>query len=496
VRRTPNERTKNMAIKLRVVSEHYRDLGENRSRVFGVNGGSVGRAPDNDWVLPDSKRVVSGHHFVVQYHGGKYWLSDTSTNGVFVNDADDPVSVQGRYELRDGDRLRVGDYAIVVSVDSRIDFLPASSDAHSADKHMGGDIGHSLDLDALLTPRDADESGSLPLHNVFGLKVNTEARAALLEALQRSVDAPGAAGGGGDGAHGGRADSAVPPMFAPTATQPVSPHALTRLQAMSAAPTASETAVPPTTAPPPLPEWSMRTRQITRDELADALARRQSRADARERAVPFHQQASTWTDLKSAVHAFCRGAGIDPHSLTPEAQAMLPLVAGQVLRETIVGLNDVALARTSGPAGAKVAAVPTPAGGSSNPLRTSTSVEQAIQRLFESHNRLYAGPVDSLRDVLQETKEHEAALSAGMRAGLAAVLEQLSPSNIADQFEQGRARTLTPGQDPRPKYWEHYAELYRLLRQQAGPDELPHPFVEAFGQEYARARVQLRTRRS
>ena len=101
-----------------------------------------------------------------------------------------------------------------------------------------------------------------------------------------------------------------------------------------------------------------------------------------------------------------------------------------------------------------------------------------------------------MRDVLQETKEHEAALAAGMRAGLAAVLEQLSPVNIADQFEHGRARSLVPGQDPRPKYWEHYAELYRLLRQQAGPDELPHPFIEAFGQEYARARAQLRTRRS
>ena len=63
-----------MALKLRVISEHYRELGENRSRVFGVNGGSVGRAPDHDWVLPDARRVVSGHHCVVQYHGGKFWL--------------------------------------------------------------------------------------------------------------------------------------------------------------------------------------------------------------------------------------------------------------------------------------------------------------------------------------------------------------------------------------------------------------------------------------
>ena len=180
----------------------------------------------------------------------------------------------------------------------------------------------------------------------------------------------------------------------------------------------------------PPPEWALRTRQITREELVEALARRQSRADERERAVPFYQQASTWSDLRSAVQAFCRGAGIDAGALTPEAQAMLPLVAGQLLREAVVGLGDIALARTSGLAGAKVAAVPAAPGGSSNPLRTSTSVEQAIQRLFESHNRLYAGPVDSLRDVLQETKEHEAALAAGMRAGLAAVLEQLSPASV------------------------------------------------------------------
>ena len=468
-----------MAIKLRVISEHQRELGEHRSRVFGVNGGTVGRAPDNDWVLPDSRRVVSGHHCVVQYHGGKYWLQDISTNGVYVNDAEEPVaSSGGRVELHDGDRLRIGDYDIAVVVDQRIDFLPASSEEHSAAKHLDAGIAHNLDLDSLLSPRDAGESGSLPLHNAFGVKVNSQARAALLEALQRSVaEQP---------ASGEQQDSVVP-SFAPTATQRVTP------TAANGTPRKAESSAPVSTPPP---EWALRTRQITREELVEALARRQSRADERERAVPFYQQASTWSDLRSAVQAFCRGAGIDPAALTPEAQAMLPLVAGQLLREAVVGLGDIALARSSGLAGAKLAGVPAAPGGSSNPLRTSTSVEQAIQRLFESHNRLYAGPVDSLRDVLQETREHEAALAAGMRAGLAAVLEQLSPASVADQFEQGRARMLAPGQDPRPKYWEFYADFYRLLKQQAGAEDLPGPFVDAFGQEYSRVRASLRTRRN
>ena len=149
-----------MAIKLRVISDHYRELGENRSRVFGVNGGTVGRAPGNDWVLPDPRRVVSGHHFEVQFHSGKYWLIDTSTNGVFVNDADDPASDTGRVELNDGDRLRVGDYDILVSVDNRIDFLPATGEEQSAAKHLDSGLGHNLNFDNLLTPRETEASGS------------------------------------------------------------------------------------------------------------------------------------------------------------------------------------------------------------------------------------------------------------------------------------------------------------------------------------------------
>jgi type VI secretion system protein len=468
-----------MAIKLRVISEHYRELGENRSRVFGVNGGTVGRAPGNDWVLPDPRRVVSGHHFEVQCHGGKYWLIDTSTNGVFVNDADDPASATGRIELNDGDRLRVGDYDILDSLDHRSDFLPATGDEQSAAKHLDAGIGHSLNFDNLLTPRETSESGSLPIGNAFGVRLNVESRAKLLETLQRTVESSGESSF--DPTRTGRIDSAVPGMEPADGGEPAAaPLPLGR----------------PAATAPGNQDWALRTRQIPREELEDALSRRRTRVDARERSIPFHQQASTWTDLRSAVQAFCRGAGIDPATLSPEAQAMLPLVAGQLLREAVVGLNDILRARTTGAVAAAVAAVPAAPGSSSNPLRSSTSIEQALQRLFESHGRLFAGPVDSLRDVLQDMRDHETALAAGMKAGLDSVLGQLSPVNVSDQFEQGRARQLAPGQDPRPRYWEHYSEFYRLLTQQtAGTDEMPRSFTEAFEFEYARVRGDLRQKR-
>ena len=463
-----------MAIKLRVISDQYRELGEHRTRVFGVNGGTIGRAPDNDWILPDPQRLVSGHHCEIEYRTGSYWLKDTSTNGVYVNDKDAPVSTSGPVVLRDGDRLRIGDYEIVVSIDDRIDFLPAAAEEHSAARHIGADIGAHLDLNSLFAPRDPAESGSISVRNAFGLKVPNDFHGS---------------------SSGGVLQADVPPDAPPP---PVAGRSTPRARPAAPAPAAFPAPTPaPLPAQLPAPatttaDWALKTRAITRQELADALARRQSRLDARQQTLPFHQQASTWEDLRSAVQAFCRGAGIDPSSLTPEACAMLPLLAGQLLREAVVGLNDLQLARSAAPPAAANSDAATASVG--NPLRTSSSVEQALQRLFESHGRLYGGPVEALRDVMQDVKDHEVAMNAGMRAGIQAVLAQLAPGNVADQFEQGRARALAPGQDPRPRYWVHYAEFYRVIAQGTAGG-VPHPFAEAFARAYDETRAGLRASR-
>ena len=38
-----------------------------------------------DWTLPDRNRVISGKHCEVRFYDGAYWLTDTSTNGTFLN---------------------------------------------------------------------------------------------------------------------------------------------------------------------------------------------------------------------------------------------------------------------------------------------------------------------------------------------------------------------------------------------------------------------------
>jgi type VI secretion system FHA domain protein len=116
-----------MPLKLRVISDHYKSLGPRRSQLFGVTGGTVGRASNNDWVLPDTNNFVSSHHAKVIFRAGKWLLEDTSRNGVFLNSSDQPLAQTGPAKLEDGDRLKIGEYDVLVSIDEHSDFSPDAS---------------------------------------------------------------------------------------------------------------------------------------------------------------------------------------------------------------------------------------------------------------------------------------------------------------------------------------------------------------------------------
>src|ERR1700722_11549891 len=106
-----------MALKLTILSDQREQLGALSSIVLGVGGGGIGRASDNDWVLPDPMRYLSAHHARVQFKNGAYLLLDTSTNGVYVNDESAPIGRRGTHLLRHGDILRFGNYQVSVSID-------------------------------------------------------------------------------------------------------------------------------------------------------------------------------------------------------------------------------------------------------------------------------------------------------------------------------------------------------------------------------------------
>src|ERR1700690_4511256 len=162
-----------MALRLRVVSEHANPLGEKATKVFGVHGGTIGRATDNEWILPDPERYLSGKHARVDFRAGTYILVDTSSNGTYVNGAQVPLGKYHDYQLKDGDYVRLGEYELLVSIDKSNDFPPeesaivaydGQSPSSSVKKSTANDLGADLDWSQLLetTAVAMTESGSRP----------------------------------------------------------------------------------------------------------------------------------------------------------------------------------------------------------------------------------------------------------------------------------------------------------------------------------------------
>jgi type VI secretion system FHA domain protein len=103
-----------MILTLEVIGEQAQDLGAAGRKVFNAIGGTIGRLPDNDWVFPDP--YVSGRHALIRYLNGKYFIEDTSTNGVFVNTPDQRISRTESHQLHDGDVVYIDAYQIKVTI--------------------------------------------------------------------------------------------------------------------------------------------------------------------------------------------------------------------------------------------------------------------------------------------------------------------------------------------------------------------------------------------
>jgi type VI secretion system FHA domain protein len=107
-----------MPLRLEIISEHREIVGDDAIREFREDGGTIGRSLQNDWILPDPDRFISGRHATIDYKGGIYYLVDTSTNGVYVNGDCEPIGNGNPRRLFNGDTLRFGDFEMVVSIDS------------------------------------------------------------------------------------------------------------------------------------------------------------------------------------------------------------------------------------------------------------------------------------------------------------------------------------------------------------------------------------------
>jgi type VI secretion system protein len=436
-----------MALRLRVVSEHASRLGEQATKVFGVHGGTLGRATDNEWILPDPERYLSGKHARIDFRAGTYVLVDTSSNGTYVNGAQVPLGKYHDYTLRDGDYIRLGEYELLVSIDKSNDFPPeesaivaydGQSPSSAVKKSTADDLGADLDLSQLLEPSDllAGDSGVRPR-----------------DAYGQSLSGSGRSG---------------PPSY-----------------------------------PPPEPEadasgtpWHMMTRPLKVEGAKSDAKGEGNRADGS--AGSAHPAARGQSpvlfegDFDVGLTAFCRGAGIDPQNITSEARAAALQLAGQLLREAVLGLMDLNQSRNEFRNRFRIS--PPANDGPESPLNFSRGVDEALVRLLTTLSTR-AGSVEAIRQNFRELKAQNTATLTATRAAFEEFLGRVDPKELEERFDRATKRGVFGSQN-KAKYWDLYAEMFVGLAQRPA-DGYPHLFTETFAKAFeAKLRTLVPPRRS
>jgi type VI secretion system protein len=460
-----------MALKLRVISDHYKALGKRSSQLFGVTGGRIGRAQDNDWILPDPDRYVSSHHCKVSFRAGSWVLEDTSTNGVYINGSDVPASVEGAYSLQDGDRLRLGDYDVLVSIDERNDFSPDASGQIPMPKRVRNgsskpeeDLGEELDItdllsDALMAPAAAKPGAS------------KQAVAPILLDLDQalSTDLP-------------QAKSAAA-RTAPAAKPSRSGFAslLDSTQDEGEQRTVTHSRKPD--------DWQMQTRPYDLKTMAPLPASTPlTRQDKAESERSRRMSESGTAEVGSGVEALCRGAGIDASSLSADTHNALLTLAGQMLREVVLGLMEALKGRADLKNRLRLSQT-TIQPGENNPLKFSASVDEAVLKLLDPHGNRYLGPIDAIRDSFADLRTHQLSLAASMQAAIDELMNRIEPGELQERFDRGLKRGALLGATNKMKYWDLYGEFYQVLNQR-NEQGLPTLFAEELARTYAERALQ------
>lgn len=448
-------------------------LGENAARRIEVATRlTIGRGADNDLVLPDPQRHLSKTHCVISFDGSAAKVTDTSTNGVFLDNNAERLPRNVPVPISEGSILRFGGYQISVTAIAPA-FVAAQTERPRpiADEHRRDAIPTD---DGLL----GDPLASPPMFHdpVSGLPANNESE---------------------------------PPDFgfSSTSSAPLIPDDIDLFIGDEPSPQWQGAAQPDHT---PADQMFFAPPKVTSSLIPDDwdISEPPQHAGARgpDRSSPPHLggAASARLDIPSttpsqrpppgnsrdgenaAVASFLAAVGLQGTTLTDAEKARVMQVAGRAFAAMTKGLSEILAARASTKQEFRIERT-TIGATRNNPLKFAGSPEEALRVMLLGRTPGFLTAVEAVEEALGDIKGHQLAVLAGMQVALATVIERFDPEKLENRLDQ---RSLIEGLVPaarKARYWDLFKALYKEIA-----TELEDDFQKAFGTEFARAyRKQL-----
>ncbi len=440
---------------------------------------SIGRSPEADWALPDAERVLSKRHCVVALQSGQWQVTDTSTNGTFINHEVAPLGPNTRRALRDGDRLVFGAYEIEVA-------LGGGEAAHAAapPADFATFSGTSSETYSGTEP---DWPASAPAESGLGIALRLTGG---LGPEPAPLPAPGI-----------RPDQVpdIEEYFRAPRARDVLPadwdHGTGLGRSMSGAP-APDIAAPPPDAPPAGRAGSDRAGSGRAGSGRAATVMPEPAPEATQPAVPgaasgLEHGREPGPELGEKIGAaqglvaFLAGAGVA--AAMPKDAAATLTALGAAFRDVVGGLRRMMMARAAIKDEFRIGqTVIRPVGN--NPLKFSADDEDALLALLGVGRRGAMPAGQALAEALRDMRLHELATATAMQQAVRSLLAELDPDAVLRGLPADPLDRL-PGRRDR-RAWAAWRALHARTGR-ALADDFDSVFGKAFTRAYERAMAEL-----
>jgi len=507
------------------------------TKSISKNGASIGRGRDNTWVLPDPERYMSSLHTEIVFKDGKYFAVDHSTNGTFYNDPSEEIGKDNQVELKDGDRLIIGDYELEVSLveeDSSansesgpfvseplvsqepINTAPASiPDPFSGDAIPMNNAPFSMGIsqqinndnpllqnEEVLDPLVA-LSSSEEVEDIYPMSTQGDSENLLSHSIQFpemipdnwfDMPLPGL------DEQVEVADAAVTEMN--MTPQQQHQHRLRGEIGVGAQIDSQASIKQPAYIPPEVEARAEEIKPVIKDEVVrkpkPRAAKQQIPAEAaaeikkiRESKEPERQVQKPVVSISSNEDLIA-AMGLNIQDMSEDQINDINNVVAEFLQVAVKGLMLILKSRSTLKNEFRMS-VTTIQSAENNPLKFSPTLEDAMVNMFVRSGNAYIDPVTAIKEGIESVADHQFAVFAGMRSAFNHLLERFNPEILEAKFNKQKSSSLLASKKARN--WELFNNLYEDIIKDRD-DSFQYLFGDEFVQAYEQQMQQLKLTRA
>ncbi|QKC99904.1 type VI secretion system-associated FHA domain protein TagH [Mesorhizobium sp. NZP2298] len=460
----------------------------------------IGRSADAGWQINDPDMFVSRAHCKITGGRDGYFVTDTSSSGLYINDSDSPLGAGQSTRLQSGMRLRLGDYVVHVDLQTPTAQAQAASQpvperlppASRAPLSIGSDDFFSAKVEEEpRRPRPADLPNPFeqPVAGAFERAASSQRSSPAFDD-PFSLDPVSTPVSTGVGPH----PETGPPSFAdPFSLDPVPPpNGSTEPSAGKPSDFKDDFGFGPAAAPSSTSgAGSNGQRIVPRPQSANPWDLPVQAADAPPpartgaAAKPARMPAAAQLGDMALRSAFLRGMGVEEADFPGRDSIAEMEKFGREYRLMMEGLMQLLRKRAEEKGNARVAQ--TMVGASEvNPLKFLPTVDDAIVTLIAERSPGFLAGDAAIADAIRDLAQHHVRAWRGVQAALRRMVDRFDPAVIEEELKSNSAiGTLFSG-GRGAKLWELYQKRHREIAESAEKSflgEIGADFRDAYEEE-------------